>query len=260
MTNGIVYGSDGPVARILIDRPQERNMLSPEALASLKEIAARLNGDRGVQVVVIVGAGGEYFSAGLLNPDLKIAMGKDRVLEVVALANETFDAIEALPQVVIAGLNGQVRAGAVELALACDIRIAADHVRLCMPEAKWGGFPGAGAPVRLPDIVGYGRALELICTGREIDAPEMERIGLVERLVPSSGLQAALDALAGEIAGSGPLAIRGAKRIMRVRREQGFRAARELSDALRHAFEWTADADEGVAAHRENRQPLFTGR
>jgi enoyl-CoA hydratase/carnithine racemase len=260
MTNGIVYRSDAPVARILIDRPEEGNMLSPEVLGSLKDIAARLKGDREIRVVVIVGAGAEYFSAGILNPELKISLGKERVLEVVALANETFDAIEALPQVVIAGINGQVRAGAVELALACDIRVAAEHVRLAMPEAKWGGFPGAGAPVRLPEIVGYGRALELICTGREIDAQEMERIGLVERLVPSGALEAALAALAGEIAGNGPLAIRGAKQIMGVRREQGFRAARALSDALRHAFEWTADADEGVAAHRENRQPRFTGR
>ena len=86
--------------------------------------------------------------------------------------------IEALPQIVVAGLNGLVRAGAVELVLACDIRIAGEHVKLSSPEAKWGGFPGAGAPVRLPRIIGMGRALELLCTGREIEAREMERIGV----------------------------------------------------------------------------------
>jgi enoyl-CoA hydratase/carnithine racemase len=84
----------------------------------------------------------------------------------------------------LAGLNGYVRAGAVELALACDIRIAGNHVRLSSPEAKWGGFPGAGAPVRLPNIVGTARTLELLCTGREIDATKMERYGLVEFVVP----------------------------------------------------------------------------
>jgi enoyl-CoA hydratase len=259
-TTGIVYSSDGAVARIRIDRPDERNMLLPDALAALKEIAARLERDREVHVVVITGTGSEYFSAGLLNPDLKLAMGKEGVLEVVALANATFDLIEALPQVVIAAINGDIRAGAVELALACDIRIAADHVKLAMPEAKWGGFPGAGAPVRLPGVVGHGRAIELICTGREIDAAEMERYGLVERLVPSGRFAEAVEEFVGQLAANGPLALRGAKRIARLRHDPGFAAARALSDTLRDAFEWTADADEGVAAHKEGRPARFTGR
>jgi enoyl-CoA hydratase/carnithine racemase len=260
ITTGITYASEGAVARILIDRPDERNMLLPDALAALKDMAAALERDREVQVVVITGAGRDDFSAGLLNPDLKLAIGKEGVLELVALANATFDAVEALPQIVIAAINGDIRAGAVELALACDIRIAADHVTLAMPEAKWGGFPGAGAPVRLPGVVGHGRAIELIATGREIDAGEMERYGLVERLVPFDQLTEAVDELVGQLTANGPLALRGAKRIARLRHEPGFAAARELSDALRHAFEWTADADEGVAAHRENRTPRFTGR
>jgi len=260
MTTGIAYSSDGAVARILIDRPGERNMLLLDALAALKDIAGRLEGDREVHVVVITGAGTEYFSAGLLNPNLKLAMGKEGVLELVALANATFDAIEALPQVVIAAINGDIRAGAVELALACDIRIAAEHAKLAMPEAKWGGFPGAGAPVRLPGVVGHGRAIELIATGREIDAVEMERYGLVERVAPSAQLSSAVEGLVGQLTANGPLALRGAKRIARARHAPGFAAARELSDELRHAFEWTADADEGVAAHREDRQPRFTGR
>lgn len=257
---GIAYTSEGAVARILIDRPDERNMLLPDALAELKTIAANLERDREVHVVVITGSGTEYFSAGLLNPDLKLAMGKEGVLDLVALANATFDAVEALPQVVVAAINGDIRAGAVELALACDIRIAADHVKLAMPEAIWGGFPGAGAPVRLPGVVGHGRAIELIATGREIDARDMERYGLVERLAPSGQFGAAVDDLVGHMAANGPLALRGAKRIARLRHEPGFAAARALSDTLRQAFEWTADADEGVAAHKEGRPARFTGR
>jgi len=257
---GIEYSSEGAVARILIDRPGERNMMLPDALEALKAIAARLERDREVHVVVITGSGTEYFSAGLLNPDLKLAMGKEGVLDVVALANATFDAVEALPQIVIAAINGDIRAGAVELALACDIRIAADHAKLAMPEAKWGGFPGAGAPVRLPGVVGHGRAIELIATGREIGAAEMERYGLVERVVPSDQLAAAVDELVRQLSANGPLALRGAKRIARLRHEPGFAAARELSDTLRNAFEYTSDADEGVAAHREGRPARFTGR
>jgi enoyl-CoA hydratase/carnithine racemase len=170
-----------------------------------------------------------------------------------------FDAIEALPQIVIAGLNGLVRAGAVELALACDIRIAGDHVKLSSPEAKWGGFPGAGGPVRLPSIVGMGRALELLCTGREIDAQEMERIGLVDRVVERDSVHATLDEMARTIAENGPLATKGTKRIARMREASGFAAGRRLSDELRAALEWTNDVDEGIAAVREGRKPRFTG-
>ena len=131
---------------------------------------------------------------------------------------------------------------------------------LSMPEAKWGGFPGAGGPVRLPMAVGHGRAMELIGTGREIDAAEMARIGLVEHVHPKDDLRAAARDMARTIGANGPLATRGAKRIARVRREPGFQAARALSDALRHALEWSADVDEGIAAHREDRTARFTGR
>jgi enoyl-CoA hydratase len=120
------------------------------------------------------------------------------------------------------------------------------------------GFPGAGGPVRLPDIVGRARALELICTGREIDAAEMLRLGLVLAVHPADRLRAEAHALAAHIGASGPIAIRGAKRIMSVRRAEGFAAARMLSDRLRHQLEWSRD--EGMAAHREGRPPRFTGR
>jgi enoyl-CoA hydratase/carnithine racemase len=114
--------------------------------------------------------------------------------------------------------------------------------------------------VRLPGIVGRARALEIICTGRELNAPEMERLGLVlavhsaERLLPEAR------ALAARIAASGPLATRGAKRIVTTRLSSGFGEARSLSDALRYALEWSRDVDEGMAAHREGRAPRFTGR
>jgi enoyl-CoA hydratase/carnithine racemase len=108
--------------------------------------------------------------------------------------------------------------------------------------------------------VGRARALELICTGREVSASEMERLGLVLAVYPAAKLLAEAHALAASIAASGPLAIRGAKRIMSVRGAEGFAAARALSDALRHALEWSHDVDEGMAAHRESRPPRFTGR
>src|SRR4030095_7596213 len=133
------------------------------------------------------------------------------------LADVFYDASEALPQIVIVALNGIARAGAAELSLACDIRLAASHATWALPEALWGGFPGAGGPVRLPAIVGRARALELICTGREIDAAEMERLGLALWVYPGDRLLAEARGLAARIAPSGPIATRGAQRIIDAR-------------------------------------------
>ena len=256
----IALDIDAPIATITIDRADDENRLTRANLERLGEIAETLKASDDVQAVLITGAGGEFFSHGLLNPVIRASLSKDDVLETVVLANTVFDSLEVLPQIVIAVINGSIRAGASELALACDIRLAADHATLALPEAKWGGFPGAGAPHRLPMVVGHGRALELIATGREIDAGTMERIGFAEYVYPAEELWDAALEMARQIGANGPLATRGAKRIMRVRREPGFKAARELSDALRHALEWSHDVDEGMAAHRESRAPKFIGR
>ena len=250
-----------PVATITIDRQGEQNRLAREHLERLGSIADELAAANDIHAVLITAAGDDWFSAGLLNPEIRAALPKEEVLEVVRIANRAFDAIEALPQIVVCGINGAVTAGAVEMALACDIRLASDASFMACPEALWGGFPGAGAPVRLPMVVGYGRAMELIATGRRIEAAEMERIGFVEALHPGAEATraAALD-LAMKIGASGPLATRGAKRIARTRLAANFEAARALSDELRRALEYSADVDEGMAAHREGRAPRFVGR
>ncbi len=260
MVEGIRFDVSGRVASVVFDRPDRLNLLTSDILRALGEIATTLAASADIDVLTLTGEGAEFFSTGILTPALRGSLSKPEVLALIRLANEAFDAIERLDQIVIAGLNGLVRAGAVELALACDIRIAGDHVKWSSPEAKWGGFPGVGAPVRLPAIIGMGRALELLCTGREIDAREMERIGLVERVVAPDQVHATLDELAHTIAGNGPLATKGAKRIARMRGDSGFLAARKLSDELRAALEWTDDVDEGIAAVREGRPPRFTGR
>ena len=251
---------DGRVVTITLDQPAEQNRLTRDVLLALQAIVDRLRADDETQAVVITGGGREFFSMGILSPAVRATYTKEQILELVRTANRLYDAIEALPQIVIAALNGAARAGAAEMSLACDIRLAASHATWAVPEALWGGFPGAGGPVRLPSIVGRARALELICTGREVGAAEMERLGLVLAVYPAERLQHEARSLAAKIAASGPLATRGAKRIMNVRAAAGFAGARALSDALRHALEWSRDIDEGAAAHREGRVPRFTGR
>ena len=140
----IVLDIDAPLATVTIVRADDENRLTRANLERLGEIAETLKASDDVQAVLITGAGGEYFSHGLLNPVIRASLSKDEVLETVILANTVFDAIEALPQIVIAVINGSICAGATELALACDIRLVADHATLALPEAKWGGFPGAG--------------------------------------------------------------------------------------------------------------------
>ncbi len=257
---GLVLQRVGGVLNISIDLPDNMNRLLPEVLQRLGLIADALREDAETQVLVISGAGDEYFSMGIMNPAIRASYSKEQIIRLVRMANRTFDAIEALPQIVIAAINGKVLAGAVELCLACDIRYAAAHATLCMPEAQWGGFPGAGGPVRLPQIVGRARALELICTAREIDAAAMRDYGLVQAVYPAATLREAVAATAARIAANGPLATRGAKRIVNTRLAPGFQPARELADSLRHAIEWSHDVDEGHAAHRENRSAKFIGR
>jgi len=256
----VVLRRDGRVATITIDRVADQNRLTLEVLQALQRAVDALAADEDTQAVVLTGSGSEFFSMGILNPTVRASYTKPQILELVRTANRLYDALEALPQIVIAALNGAARAGAAELSLACDIRLAAAHVTWALPEALWGGFPGAGGPVRLPMLVGRARALEIMCTGRELDAAELERLGLVLAVHPRERLLAEAQALAARIAASGPLAIRGAKRIVSTRLYGGFGEARALSDTLRHALEWSRDVDEGMDAHREGRPPRFTGR
>ncbi len=260
LPEGLTLLREGGVCTVTIDRPDDLNRLSPAVIARLGVIADALRDDTAINVLVITGAGADIFSMGILNPALRASFTKDEVVTLVLRANAVFDAIEALPQIVIAAINGKVVAGATELCLACDLRYAVGHATWVMPEATWGGFPGAGAPVRLPRVVGRARALELICTGREIDAPEMERLGLVQSIYAPETFSSGVAAIARTIAGNGPLAVRGAKQIAATREAPGFRPARELSDALRRKLEWSHDVDEGIAAHTENRKPRFLGR
>jgi enoyl-CoA hydratase/carnithine racemase len=247
------------IAVLTVNRPDEQNRLTPEALAKLERLVAGFATDTETNVIVITGQG-DAFSAGILNPALRAELSKHAIIDLVRLAYRTYTAIENLPQIVIGALNGLTRAGGAELAFACDIRLASDTAVMSFPEAAWGGFPGAGAPARLAELVGKARALEMICTGRPIKADELERLGLVQAVHPRAQLHAAAMAMAETIAAAGPLATRGAKRIINARLEPGAAAARELSDALRYALEWSEDVDEAIAAQHEGRAPHFTGR
>ncbi len=244
---------------LTINRENDKNRITLEVLQAMLKFFECIAKDETAHALVITGAGSDVFSFGLLNPALRSSMSKEEVVSLIRFGNKVFDCIENLPQIVIAAINGKVIAGGAELSLACDIRYASDNATLSFPEAGWGGFPGAGAPVRLPVLIGRARTIELICTGNEITARQLEQWGLVQAVFPKASFMKEINLIAKKISLAGPLAIKGAKKIVNTRLEPGFINASILSQELRHDLEWSEDVAEGMRAHHENRTPKFKG-
>ena len=248
------------IAVITLNRPEDGNRWRKDMLYAFEPVVDALNKDEETQVVIIRGAGEEYFSWGAFDPAIRGAMDKQEIVDFVLRGSRLRDSLELLPQIVIAALNGKARGNGVELALACDLRYASDRATISFPEADMGGIPGGGGPARLPAVVGHARALELLCTGREVGADEMVRIGFALAAYPHAQFMDAVMKVARTIAGKGPIALRGCKRISQARLGPGLAEARRMSDALRAKLEWSDDVDEAIAAHREGRSPRFTGK
>lgn len=256
----VLLAREGKVAVITLNRPQDGNRWRKEMLFAFEPVVDALHKDEETQVVVVRGAGDEYFSWGAFDPAIRGAMEKQEIVDFVLRGARLRDQIELLPQIVIAALNGKARGNGVELALACDMRFASDRATISFPEADMGGIPGGGGPARLPAVVGHARALELLCSGREVGPDEMVRIGFALAAYPHARFMDEVMAFARHISEKGPIALRGAKRIAQARLAPGLAEARRMSDALRAKLEWSHDVDEAIAAHRDGRKPRFTGK
>src|ERR671910_2762635 len=198
--------SDG-IARITINRPDKLNALNATVIAELGDAITRVETDAAVRGVILTGAGSKAFVAGADITELSEQTpmeGKARSL----LGQQVFRRLERCGKPVIAAVNGFALGGGCELAMACHIRVAAEHARFGQPEVKLGVGPGYGGTARLPRLVGRGRALELLLTGAMIDAQEAYRIGLVNRVVPAERLLEESETVLREILANGPLAIR----------------------------------------------------
>lgn len=247
------------IARLTLNRPSALNAISmnlaQRLLAACQDLAAR----PGVRAVILSGAGDRAFCAGA---DLRERRGLDaaqRTAHTVAI-EAAAEALAALPMPTIAAIRGYALAGGSELAVACDMRVAATDAVLGFPEVKIGIFPGAGGVLRLPRIVGRGAARDLLFTGRQIGAADALRIGLIDRLVaPGEVLQAASD-LAAAIAVNAPLGVRAVKAGLFASDNLPYAEARSAVNALRSALDSTADYEEGLLAFAEKRSPQFTGQ
>ncbi|MBI3092006.1 MAG: enoyl-CoA hydratase/isomerase family protein [Candidatus Tectomicrobia bacterium] len=243
---------------LILNRPESRNALSRDLVARLGEAVAATAAEHGVRVVVLRGAGDEAFCAGA---DLKErrSMGDDEVRAFLRGLGAVITAIEELPQPVVAAINGHALGGGLELSLCCDLRLAAEHARLGLPEVRLGIIPGAGGTQRLPRIVGPARARELILTGRQLSAIEALPYGLVHRVVAAERLDEAVGDLCQELLLAAPISQAQAKRALRA-------AEADLATGL--AFETAAyerclhseDRLEALAAFRDKRPPHFQGR
>ena len=248
----------GRVATITINRPDKRNALNAVVRRELVEAMDRLAGDDETRVIVLTGAGEKAFVAGA---DIGEFAERTPIEQRAAMeGRRVFDVVAGMPKPVIASINGYALGGGCELAMACDLRIAARSARLGQPEVNLGILPGGGGTQRLPRLVGLGRAMRLVLTGELIDAEEAHRIGLVDELVDDDALTDRTRELAGAIAKHSPVALKLIKQAIRAAAEMPLAAGLEMERELFVTAFASEDRTEGVRAFLEKRAPEFTGR
>ena len=249
---------DGGIVLVTIDRPEKRNALNAEVREQLSAALDEALADRETRVLVFTGAGDKAFVAGA---DVGEFAGRTPLEQRRAMASPTvFDRIWNAPLPTIAMINGWCLGGGCELALACDLRIGADTAMLGQPEIRLGIIPGGGATQRLPRLVGYGKALQLILSGEPIDGVSAYEIGLLDEVVPAAELRERTMEVARTIAEKSPVTLGIAKRAIRAAYELPLSAGLEQErDLFALAFA-TEDKIEGVAAFLEKRKPDWRGR
>ncbi|UJL48039.1 enoyl-CoA hydratase [Virgibacillus sp. NKC19-16] len=246
------------IAVITLNRPEAANAMSKALLDELNQTISKVEQDKSVYCTIITGSSKKAFSAGA---DLKErrGMADDQVIEAVQYIGSTISAIEKMRMPVIAALNGVAFGGGLELALACDLRIAADHAKVGLTETSLAIIPGAGGTQRLPRLIGLGQAKRLIYTAKPLQADEALTIGLVEEVVQADDLLNEAIQLAKTIAMNGPLALRQAK----IAIDKGMQTDVSTGLALEHlSYKETIptnDRIEGLAAFKEKRKPEYKG-
>lgn len=244
---------------IIVNRPEKLNALNWQTVEELREAFAAFADDEAVRAVIFTGSGEKAFVAGADITEL-VNLDEEKGREYARKGQKVTELIESFPKPVIAGLNGFALGGGTEFAMACHVRVASTNAKMGQPEVKIGLIPGYGGTQRLARLVGKGRALELILTGRTIDAQEAYRLGLVNAVVAPGELHGACVALAKEMTANAPLALGLAIKAVNKGLE------RPLDEALEREAKYfgrvcaTEDSVEGTKAFLEKRKPNFRGR
>jgi enoyl-CoA hydratase len=255
----LLYAVSDGIARITLNRPDKLNALNGVVIAELGDAITHVEGDSGVGGVILTGAGSKAFVAGADIGEIAEQSAVDGKARSVA-GQSVFRRLERCGKPVIAAVNGFALGGGCELAMACHLRIASEGAKFGQPEVKLGIPPGYGGTVRLPRLIGKGRALELLLTGHMIDAQEAWRIGLVNRVVPADRLLDEAEQLLRSILENGPLAIRACLELVDAGLEMSLDQALLLEANHFALLSGTADMKEGTRAFLEKRKPVFQGK
>jgi enoyl-CoA hydratase len=258
MASALIFELTDGIARITVNRPDKLNALNAIVIAELGDAVTRIETDSAVRGAILTGAGAKAFVAGADIAELTeqgATGGRSRAL----VGQQVFRRLERCGKPVIAAVNGFALGGGCELAMACHLRVASEQAKFGQPEVKLGIAPGYGGTVRLPRLVGKGRALELLLTGEMIDAQEALRIGLVNRVVPADRLLAEAEAMLRTILANGPRAIRACLEAVDNGLDMTVDQALLLEASYFGLLSATEDMREGTRAFIEKRKPSFKG-
>ncbi len=255
------YEVDGSVAVVTLNRPEVLNAMDREVFFALREAAGRAAADPGVRALVLTGEG-RAFSSGLDTSLFASGLdggGTPLTLDIAALQS-CFSAYEEISIPTIAAIRGPALGGGIQLAVACDLRVAADDAELAVYEIRWGIIPDLGGTQRLPRLIGLGRAKELVLTGRRVAAAEALAWGLVNRVVPADTVLTEALAWARELAAGPPLALSAAKRLATSAFDVPVSAGLEREAMINRRLLASDDFREAVLARFEKRAPQFHAR
>jgi 2-oxoglutaroyl-CoA hydrolase len=252
--DGFRVGTEADVATITLDVPEKLNRVTMAARDQLARVFDELGADESVRFVVLTGAGDAFTAGG----DIPAFLAAEP--ETLSRLHWNVAAPERCPKPVIAKLRGYAFGVGLELALACDFRLAAGDVELALPEVKLGMIPGSGGTQRLVRLVGLGRAKDLVLRGRRVGAEEALALGLVTEVAPDEELDAAVERLVAELRELSPLALATAKRVLNLAEEAPLHAGLHLEGLAFGMLRSSADFREGVEAFGQKRKPKFEGR
>ncbi|MGQ9538579.1 MAG: enoyl-CoA hydratase/isomerase family protein [Candidatus Bathycorpusculaceae bacterium] len=255
----ILYEKSEGVATITINRPEALNAFNAEVVGEILQALEDTKTDENIRVVVLTGAGEKAFSAGA---DIKAMKGMNalKARELSQMGEKLCTALENLEKPVIAAINGYALGGGLEVAMACDLRIASENARMGQTEINIGLIPGWGGTQRLTRLIGATKAKELIFTGKMVDAKTAEQLGLVNVVVPADKLRETVRQFALEIAQKAPVALKVAKALINKGAEISLDAALALEREGFGVVASTEDLQEGVSAFIEKRKPTFKGK
>lgn len=254
----LVLTREPGLAVLTVNRPRKLNALNRATLEELGRALDEVEADPGIRVLILTGEGDRAFVAGADLGELQRLDARGAV-EAARFGQKLFRRLERSRVITLAAVNGFALGGGCELALACDLRVAAENAQFGLPETTLGLIPGYGGTQRLPRLVGRGVALEMILTGRRVGAEEALRLGLVNRVVPAAGLLEEARSLAGSLLAVGPLAVRAARRAVDLGLDLGLDAGLEVEALEFGNLFASADAAEGMTAFLEKRAAAFRG-